>query len=537
MAGCLGLALLLLLVFKARIVGGPQQRPLRQYDLHVAPRQAVQEAQQVEEEQEEGEREVVWDPNVGWVKAPPMEPGEVDDEVMPVALVVARVIGQKSIIKRDLPLIQRGYEQAFPGMLFVGEEDGRRADVTLCLSLGTCLGQNDAEEEGDDGTGVVNRLPHLRQVLWSKKSFCESVPHWLALLVSFPCWVLPNSDLQVRDLVSSGANGKWIAKPHSSGGGKGITVVETEHELGELLGSERKLVIQPFLDNPLLVNRRKVDLRVYVLVTNTSPLRAYVHNRGLVRFASQVYQENGQQQQSKSQFLTNTSINKKTSNLTAAELTWSFQRLWEEVGPERARDMRLKMDRSIALILLSVEQTFAKLAQTAAIKSRRYHLLGMDVIFSSVLEDEAKVIEVNGEPSFVASDSQAGDEFAHYDETKVRVARDVASIVLADATADQDDEPETTATYERELVRESQPDTEFRLIYPSAAVHDDKIVERVLQFGDDAVRRQLHHRLVDKEFALFQSVCGSDQCRPSHQGGRDLVFSDLLFEMRADQVV
>lgn len=40
--------------------------------------------------------------------------------------------------------------------------------------------------------------------------------------------------------------------------------------------------MQQLQDNPLLISNRIVSVRVYILITSIAPLRAYVHNEGLV---------------------------------------------------------------------------------------------------------------------------------------------------------------------------------------------------------------------------------------------------------------
>ena len=71
-------------------------------------------------------------------------------------------------------------------------------------------------------------------------------------------------------------------------------------------------VISRYLDNPLLISGHKFDLRLYVVVTCYDPLRVYIYREGLVRFASEKYQNvDLTSEEAKYTHLTNYSINKK----------------------------------------------------------------------------------------------------------------------------------------------------------------------------------------------------------------------------------
>ncbi|KEG11713.1 putative tubulin-tyrosine ligase [Trypanosoma grayi] len=51
----------------------------------------------------------------------------------------------------------------------------------------------------------------------------------------------------------------------------------------------RRFLVQRYVDDPLLVDGYKFDLRLYVVVTSYFPLRAYLYDEGLVRFATSPY--------------------------------------------------------------------------------------------------------------------------------------------------------------------------------------------------------------------------------------------------------
>ena len=74
-------------------------------------------------------------------------------------------------------------------------------------------------------------------------------------------------------------------------------------------------MVSRYIDNPLLCFGHKFDLRLYVIVTSFEPLRVYLYREGLVRFASESYNNDDIiSEQSKFSHLTNYSINKNNIN-------------------------------------------------------------------------------------------------------------------------------------------------------------------------------------------------------------------------------
>lgn len=93
---------------------------------------------------------------------------------------------------------------------------------------------------------------------------------------------------------------KWIFKPAGSAQGLGIKIItklSQAKNLSTLIKNSKKLhssikekfVICKYLDNPLLINSRKFDLRTYVLVTNYNPLTIWRHKAGFARVCFEDY--------------------------------------------------------------------------------------------------------------------------------------------------------------------------------------------------------------------------------------------------------
>lgn len=77
-------------------------------------------------------------------------------------------------------------------------------------------------------------------------------------------------------------------------------------------------VISRYVTNPLLINGHKFDLRIYVLITSYEPLRIYIFQEGLARFASETYTSKINKN-NKYMHLTNYSINKKNEKFIKNE--------------------------------------------------------------------------------------------------------------------------------------------------------------------------------------------------------------------------
>ena len=89
-------------------------------------------------------------------------------------------------------------------------------------------------------------------------------------------------------------NTVWIIKPgECTNRGKGIRVCDNLQEIKEIISSGctgRTYIIQKYIEKPLLINKRKFDIRCYALVTCVNGiLQAYFYKEGYLRTASKEF--------------------------------------------------------------------------------------------------------------------------------------------------------------------------------------------------------------------------------------------------------
>ena len=96
----------------------------------------------------------------------------------------------------------------------------------------------------------------------------------------------------------------WFVKPAHKWGGRGISILKTLRQI-----KQDKYLLNKYITNLDLINQKKYDLRLYVLVTGLKPLRIYLNKEGLIRIASKPFSLNNKTITDKYVHLTNTGIN------------------------------------------------------------------------------------------------------------------------------------------------------------------------------------------------------------------------------------
>nr|XP_042710338.1 tubulin polyglutamylase TTLL11 isoform X4 [Chrysemys picta bellii] len=141
-------------------------------------------------------------------------------------------------------------------------------------------------------TEMVRKITLSRAVRTMQDLFPEEYnfyPHSWILPEEFPLFVA-----EVRMMKESDPPWKptFIVKPDGGCQGDGIYLIKDPSDI-RLAGNlqSRPAVVQEYISKPLLIDKLKFDIRLYVLLKSLEPLEIYIAKDGLSRFCTEPYQE------------------------------------------------------------------------------------------------------------------------------------------------------------------------------------------------------------------------------------------------------
>ena len=193
----------------------------------------------------------------------------------------------------------------------------------------------------------------------------------------------------------------FILKPKASRCGRGIRLHKGTKSVPKL----KNCICQDYIKNPYLINERKFDLRLYVLVSTFNPLRIFLFREGITRFATIKYSISANAE--KFAYLTNYSINKMNENYIEQEGDelesstcgkWSLVKLWNELAKKEGKDVVEECQAKIkdvivkTIIAADAEITPALGRSTRAPKAC-FELFGFDILLDKRLQPW--LLEVN----------------------------------------------------------------------------------------------------------------------------------------------
>ncbi|XP_008411675.1 putative tubulin polyglutamylase TTLL9 [Poecilia reticulata] len=245
----------------------------------------------------------------------------------------------------------------------------------------------------------------------------------------FPCtFVLPSEYHLFVEEFNRNPGSIWIMKPVAKSQGKGIFLFrklkdiidwkkESSHsEEQKDAAPVENYVAQRYIENPYLINGRKFDLRVYVLVTSYVPLKAWLYRDGFARFSGTRFSLSTIDD--KYMHLTNVSVQKTAPNYNHEKgCKWQMQQLRRYLTAKHGRE-------SIDILFKQMDNIFIRSLQSVQkviINDKHcFELYGYDILLDENLKPW--LIEVNASPS---NSPSSREDY----EMKFRLLEDTLNVV------------------------------------------------------------------------------------------------------------
>ncbi|XP_038610113.1 tubulin polyglutamylase TTLL6 [Tachyglossus aculeatus] len=254
----------------------------------------------------------------------------------------------------------------------------------------------------------INHFPGMSEIC-RKDLLARNMSRMLKLFPKefhfFPrTWCLPADWGDLQSYSRSRKYKTYICKPDSSCQGRGIFITRSVKDLkpGE------DLICQLYISKPFVMDGFKFDLRIYVLVTSCDPLRIFVYNEGLARFATTTYSYPCLRNLDDiCMHLTNYSINKHSANFIWDENSGSkrklstFKKSLEELGCDTVQVWKDMEDIIIKTLISAhpvIKHNYHTCFPNHTMSSACFEILGFDILLDHKLKPW--LLEVNHSPSF-----------------------------------------------------------------------------------------------------------------------------------------
>lgn len=306
-------------------------------------------------------------------------------------------------------------------------------------------------------SGQVNKFPGMIEML-RKINLSRAVRTMQELFPEeydfYPrSWILPEEcqqfSTQIRMVKENEPtlNPTFIVKPDSGSQGDGIYLIRDPSDLKLMAGSPAKqAVVQEYIQKPLLIDKLKFDIRLYVLLKSLEPLEIYIAKEGLTRFCTEPYQEPSQKNLSHVfMHLTNYSLNVHSGNFvhSDSQSTGSKRTLSSVLYRLAAKGVDIKKVWSdiIALVIKTAIAMVPELRvhYQADIPPGKpgptcFQILGFDILLMKNLKPV--LLEVNSNPSMrIEHEQEVATGVFEYvpspvdEEVKVGVIRDTLRLM------------------------------------------------------------------------------------------------------------
>ena len=198
---------------------------------------------------------------------------------------------------------------------------------------------------------------------------------------------------------SCGSKNIWIVKPSGLSRGRGISCIDQLNDILTNIKPHNHIVIQKYIENPLVIKGRKFDIRQWVLVTNFNPLTVYLFDTPYIRFGAEEFHLDD----FKNIFsqLTGNSIAKHSEKFENSEIEgdmWEIEQFREYLKERFGKDCWPEMQEKIKkIVIYALECAKHKIMN----RKNSHEVFGFDIMVDELLN--VFLIEINLSPDWTYS--------------------------------------------------------------------------------------------------------------------------------------
>ena len=196
-------------------------------------------------------------------------------------------------------------------------------------------------------------------------------------------------------------NDLWLIKPPNRANGDGLTILDSLENV-----NYKEYLITKYITNINLINGKKYDLRLYVLISGIKPLRIYLYKEGLVRISTEKYKLDINSVKNKFMHFTNTAINRHNKNFVSPKNsndktanTWNlfmYKNYLKKINIKWTKIHNKIVDIIIKAIISVYEELSDKKGYENLNEQSFSDLLGIDIMITD--DFIPKLIEINYSP-------------------------------------------------------------------------------------------------------------------------------------------
>lgn len=253
---------------------------------------------------------------------------------------------------------------------------------------------------------IVRNMRKYRRDLEAKNSiFCRPDPETGEAYIDFMplTYLLPSESTMFAEELKGNKKTPFILKPAGSAQGRGIELISRMAQFKKWQGSQANsrtiYLASRYINRPLLVGNKKFDIRMYVLVTSYSPLKAYIYQHAFCRFCTVEYSLDPGDLSNPFVHLTNVAVQKHGEAYNSRHGgKWDIENLKLYISAHYGYEA---VNKCFEKILFTLIHSLKAVQSSMVFSKSSFECYGYDILIDEKLHPW--LLEVNASPSLTCS--------------------------------------------------------------------------------------------------------------------------------------